>query len=71
VALALTLRASKTDFSLPRPTLQVIRPVTNKAREPLRRRLQSAAFFARGPRGRGVLRGQAHGGQGKGSEACR
>jgi hypothetical protein len=33
VALALTLRASKTDFSLPRPTLQAIRPVTSKARE--------------------------------------
>jgi hypothetical protein len=47
VALALTLRASKTDFSLPRPTLQVIRPVANKAREPSRRRPQTAAFFAR------------------------
>jgi hypothetical protein len=56
VALALTLRASKTDFSLPRPTLQVIRRVTNKAREPSRRRLQTAIFFVRGPRGTDVLR---------------
>jgi hypothetical protein len=55
VALALTLRASKTDFSLPRPTLQVIRPVTNKAREPSRRSSQSAGFIARGAEGRGVL----------------
>jgi hypothetical protein len=56
VALALTLRASKTDFSLPRPTLQAIRPVTSKARERSRRKPQSAAFFARGLGGRDVLR---------------
>jgi len=51
VALALTLRASKTDFSLPRPTLQAIGSVTNKAREPSRRSPQSAGFIARGARG--------------------
>jgi hypothetical protein len=41
--------ASKTDFSLPRPTLQVIRPVTNKAREPSRGKPQSAAFSHAAP----------------------
>ena len=54
MALALTLRASKTDFSLPRPTLQAIRPVTSKAREPSRHRPQRATFFARVPKGRVV-----------------
>ena len=49
MALALTLRASKTDFSLPGPTLQAIRPVTSKARETSRRRPQSAGFSHAAP----------------------
>jgi hypothetical protein len=49
-ALALTLRASETDFSLPKPTLQAISPCTSNARKPSRGKPQSATFFARGPR---------------------
>jgi hypothetical protein len=48
-ALALTLRASKTDFSLPEPTLQAISLCTSNAWKPSRRKPQSATFFARGP----------------------
>jgi hypothetical protein len=48
-ALALTLRASETDFSLPKPTLQAIRPCPGNARKPSRGKPQSATFFARGP----------------------
>src|SRR5439155_3301691 len=44
-ALALTLRASKTDFSLPPPTLQAIYPCSSNAPEPSRCRPQSAIFF--------------------------
>ena len=47
-ALAFTLRASETDFSLPKPTLQAIRPCTSNARKPSKGKPQSATFFARG-----------------------
>ena len=60
MALALTLRASKTDFSLPRPTLQAIRPVTGKGREPSRRNPQTAVFSHAVPAAgmSGALRGE-------------
>jgi hypothetical protein len=48
-ALALTLRASETDFSLPEPTLQVISPCTSNTWKPFKGKPQSATFFARGP----------------------
>ena len=44
-ALALTLRASETDFSLPKPTLQAIRPCTSNARKPSKGKPQSATFL--------------------------
>ena len=50
-ALAFTLRASETDFSLPEPTLQAISPCTSNAWKPSRRKPQSATFSARGPHG--------------------
>ncbi len=43
-ALAFTLRASETDFSLPQPTLQAISPCTNNAWKPARGKPQSASF---------------------------
>jgi hypothetical protein len=46
-ALAFTLRASETDFSLPQPTLQAISPGTNNAGKPSRGKPQSATFSAR------------------------
>jgi len=47
-ALAFTLRASETDFSLPQPTLQAISPCTNNAWKPSGGKPQSATFLARG-----------------------
>jgi hypothetical protein len=46
-ALVLKLRASKTDFSLPEPTLQAISACAGNTRLPSRRRSQSAIFFVR------------------------
>jgi hypothetical protein len=46
-ALALTLPASETNFSLPLPTLQAIRHWASKRWKPPRRRPQSATFLAR------------------------
>jgi hypothetical protein len=43
--LALTLRASSTDFSLPKPTLQAIRPCTSNAWKPSERKPQIATFY--------------------------
>ncbi len=48
-ALAFTLRASETDFSLPQPTLPAISPCTSNARKPSRGKPQSATFLAPGP----------------------
>jgi len=47
-ALALTLRASKTDFSLPEPTLQAIGACAGNTWLPSRCRSQSAIFFRTG-----------------------
>src|SRR5207248_9984249 len=47
-ALALTLRASKTDFSLPEPTLQAIGACAGNTWLPSRCRSQSAIFFHTG-----------------------
>lgn len=47
MALALTLRASKTNFSLPEPTLQAISACAGNTCLPSRCRSQSAIFFAR------------------------
>ena len=48
-ALALMLRASETDFSLPPPTVQAIGTRTSKTWRPSRRGPQTATFFATRP----------------------